>query len=399
MRSKIILVIVLCFFTATCTTLSDTEKEIVEIDILEGYQNVRDFNLSEIVSDVSYVKLENLPNAHFSLGIPIIHNKYILIKAVRENRLILFESSGKFIRNIGRQGSGPGEYLGFQDVYFHPREPKILVHDENSKKLLVYSIDGQCQEEFNYTSRYKRAFQKAFFNRDGDIQVVLRRPDQKVVDFPLVRILDSTFHEKKQFHYITNESAAKGKRSGFSNYWIDNGELFMQEFFYDTVYKHHEDGLTPIFKINIGKNHSPSFYVPNDPGVWVYNSILYIRSIGDYFLVYAHLPKFGEDRIPLVYNKQSNQLFRPQKPKTKYLSNEDLQGINNDIDGFGEVTVVDTWDGRIAEVLNVIDLQEAIQKEELEFDITHPKKREQLIELMKEMDLEDSPIVRIFTLR
>ncbi len=399
MKSKIILVIVLCFFTATCTTLSDKKREIVEIDILKGYQNVRDFKLSEIVSDVSYVKLETLPNAHFSLGIPIIHNQYILIKAVRENRLILFDSSGKFIRIIGRQGKGPGEFLGFQDVYFHPKDPKILVHDENSKKILVYSIEGKYLDEFNYSTHYKRAFQKVFFNRECDIQVVLGRPDQQVVDFPLVRILDSTFQEKKQYHYITNESIAKGNRTGFSNYWIDNGELFLQEFYYDTVYRHHEDGLSALFKINLGENHTPTFYIANNPGVWVYNSILYLRSIGDYFLLYAHLPKLGEERIPLVYNIKSNQLFRPKKPKTKFLSNEDLQGINNDIDGFGEVIIVDTWEGKIAEVLNIIDLQEAIEKEQLEFDITHPEKREQLIEMFRNMDPEDNPIVRIFTVK
>lgn len=229
--------------------------------------------------------------------------------------------------------------------------------------------------------------------------MVLGRPDQQAVNFPLVRILDGTFQEKKQYHYITNESIAKGNRTGFSNYWIDNGELFMQEFFYDTVYKNHEDGLSALFKINLGENHSPTFYIANNPGVWVYNSILYLRSIGDYFLLYAHLPKFGEERIPLVYNIKSNQIFRQKKPKTKFLFNEDLQGINNDIDGFGEVVIVDTWEGKIAQVLNIIDLQEAIENEQLEFGITHPEKREQLIELVRNMDPEDNPIVRILTVK
>lgn len=398
MKAKIILIALISFLTVTCTNISQTKEEIVEIDILDGFSNIKDFNLSEIAKDVSYIKLENHPNAQFSLGLPILHNDYILIKAFDDHRLILFDSDGSFIRNIGNYGRGPGEFMDFQDVYFHPNEPKILVNDIRSRKLLIYTLEGECLEDFNYSSLYRKPLQKAFFNKDGTITVVLRRPMEPAVDMPLLRILDDNFQESKLYHYISHDAAPEGGRSGFSNYWIDNGQFYMHEFFYDKVHTMLDDNFLTICHFVISKNNAPTYYIPRNPGVWAYNSIPYVRSVGKYFLLYIHLPNIEGRHDLLVFDSESTELFKPTTPKTINYD-EDMPGINNDIDGYGQIIVIDTWDGKIADILNVIDLQETLEQEKLEIKITHPKKREQLIDLVKEMNPEDSPIVRVFTLR
>lgn len=400
-KVRIILVIVLGFLTATCTTVTNTENEIVEIDILEGYKNVRDFKLSEIVSDVDYVKLESHPDAIFLLGYPMVHKEYILIKgSARDNRLILFGSAGNYICNIGRSGKGPGEFVFAQDVYFHPHEPKIMVHDNGSKKLIFYSLEGECIEEFSYSKLYKHAFVKACFNQAGDIQVVLRRPFSKVEDFPLLRILDKDFKEARVYHSISNEIDSKGRTTGFSNYWVNNGDFYMHDFFFDNIYTQKNNDFLTLFKFKISENHAPAFYVPRPPGVWGYNSVPFVRSVGNYFLIYAFLPQVNDSvYIPMVYDSDSNQIFRPESPKTSSYYDADLPGITNNIDGFGQIVVNDTWDGRICDVLDVVNLQETIDQEELKIEITHPGKRQQLIDMVKEMDPEENPIVRIFTIR
>lgn len=401
MKAKIILIALLSILTVTCKNITSTTQEIVEIDLLDGYSNVREFNLSDIVSDVSYIKLENHPKAFFSNGTPIIHKGYILIKgSPRDKRLILFDSTGKYIRNIGRSGQGPGEFVVYEDVYFHPHEPKILVHDSSSKKLLIYSVEGECLEEFNYSSLYRHPFVKAFFNQDGDIQVVLRRPFKKVEDFPLVRILDQDFKETRVYHSITNEKDSDGSVSGFSNYWINNGEFYMHDFFFDNVYTQKDNDFFTLFKFNISEKHAPAFYIPRNPGVWVYNSIPFVRSVGKYFLIYAFLPQIKLDGyIPMVYDTQTNQLFRPESPKSTSYYDADIPGINNDVDGFGQIVVSDTWDGKIPDILNAMEVRQTIDQEELNIGITHLNKRQQLIDMVKEMNPEDNSIVRIFTLR
>ncbi len=397
LQLRIVLIILIGLLLSNCLNNPKTGETNHQVDILGGYSNVKDFTLSNIATDVEYIKLENNPEAQFSLGLPILHKNYILIKGVREHRLILFGSQGNFLGIIGNYGKGPGEFLGFKDVYFHPKEPKILVHDDITKKILIYTLDGKYIKEFNYSDRYERALEKVFFNQNGNIQVVLHRPTVAEGEIPLIRILNEDFEEIKLFHYVSIDQYSKDDRTGFSNFWIDNGIFYMQEFYYDKVLSLQKDKLFTLFDLVLRENHSPSFYVPRNPGVWAYNSIPYIRSVGKYFLLYLHLPKIEGRHILQVFDSESNEIFRPNPPLTRNF-NEDLPGIDNDIDGFGQVIVTDTWNGKIVDILNIFDLREAIE-DSLHINITHPEKRSQLIDMVKEMDVEDNPIVRIFTLK
>ena len=75
----------------------------------------------------------------------------------KSNILVAFDkSTGKFIRKIGGQGQGPGEYLRISDFCVDPVSKHIFLLD-NSKacKVLKYGTDGQFIEKFSLNTKYR----------------------------------------------------------------------------------------------------------------------------------------------------------------------------------------------------------------------------------------------------
>ncbi len=387
------------FLYSCCNNNSEEATVIPEVDILHAYSNEKEFNLSQIVQDVDYVKLENHPEAHFSLGIPILADNYILIEALFEKKLLLFTDKGEFLRSIGQNGKGPQEYLDISEVSFHPDGELILIHDYSLHKLLVYSTSDKCVREFIYSDRYGDPFDKAFFNSSGDIQIVLRRPFEEINDFHMVRILDDDFNEKESLFKISNKKVGDGFTTGFSNYFISNGSLHIQEFFYDTVFIQQDEGFSPLCHIQFTSNSLPAYFIPRPPGVWGYNSLYYITGYSNYLFLYVNLPDITDDYVFMVFNLKTEELIRVKEQKFVDKKPGFLMGINNDIDGFSSVVFAGDMGNKFADVIDIIDAKDLLDQNKYLEEVKFSKKQQELIKMIKDSDIEDNPIVRIFTLQ
>ena len=104
------------------------------------------------------------------VAIPLETNKHCLLSDIREtsvidscifinsnqNNLFVFSLvSGKFIREIGRKGKGPGEFFGLRDFDID-EEGNIYILD--FQKILKYSEEGEFLEKYSFK-----------FNRDDVI--------------------------------------------------------------------------------------------------------------------------------------------------------------------------------------------------------------------------------------
>lgn len=56
------------------------------------------------------------------------------------NRLFVFGKAGKYLRSIGKQGQGPGEYLNIHDFTINEEEDEIFIIDDVSSKISVYKL-------------------------------------------------------------------------------------------------------------------------------------------------------------------------------------------------------------------------------------------------------------------
>ena len=65
------------------------------------------------------------------------NNLYVLEKG---RGLFLFNKQGKFIKMIGRQGKGPGEYIDPDDISIDRENKKIYVLDSQTQNVLVMEL-------------------------------------------------------------------------------------------------------------------------------------------------------------------------------------------------------------------------------------------------------------------
>lgn len=99
--------------------------------------------LSDILEYTGCIELENSPEAAFS-SIDLIvcqDDRYFIFDQYGSNKLLIFDDRGRFVRQIGRPGHGPGEYVRLES--FSVRNDTVFALDANGQKILVYDIDGQ----------------------------------------------------------------------------------------------------------------------------------------------------------------------------------------------------------------------------------------------------------------
>jgi hypothetical protein len=75
----------------------------------------------------------------FSFGAPVARDRRGRIFAVAQpaNRILVFDSAGRFVRRVGRQGSGPGEYWGIMRIVSGPGDSLWVVDGGNRRVTIL----------------------------------------------------------------------------------------------------------------------------------------------------------------------------------------------------------------------------------------------------------------------
>jgi hypothetical protein len=132
------------------TTLSgqvENKSEVTVINLEKSFSNLQEVPLSLFVDDITYIPLETCPQAMIGGGIVNyeITDDYIIVRQYMERKyqIMLFDrKTGKFLREIGKNGRGPGEYSFFCFVPFNPVK-KVLYAMSSSREILVYDVSGR----------------------------------------------------------------------------------------------------------------------------------------------------------------------------------------------------------------------------------------------------------------
>ena len=106
-----------------------------------------------------------------------------------------FRSTGEFVRTLGRQGEGPGEFQGAIGVAFDP-EGNAWVADGNLKRYSVFGPDGTLQRIVSMPSPMVGAFEPwvgAFDSMGRLYETSLGAPSMTEIPFTSIR-LDQAGH-------------------------------------------------------------------------------------------------------------------------------------------------------------------------------------------------------------
>lgn len=119
-------------------------NEVISCNVDEISDSV-DFLLSNMIDECELVKLETSDSSLFGRIHHIaVSENYIVIHSYDQVPVKLFDRKGKFIRNIGAIGHGPGEYNALYGIQIdEPNNRIYLTPFAGVNKLVVYDIMGK----------------------------------------------------------------------------------------------------------------------------------------------------------------------------------------------------------------------------------------------------------------
>lgn len=99
-------------------------------------------DVDRFFSEITIVPLETVDESLISdiLAVELIDS---LVFVRDDHRLLLFDTRGKFISEIGQKGRGPGEYIGLQAFFVDRHNRTVTIIDYMKRLLLTYGFDGR----------------------------------------------------------------------------------------------------------------------------------------------------------------------------------------------------------------------------------------------------------------
>jgi hypothetical protein len=240
--------------TLTSCSFNDSsdDKSVEIIKLNEALSNTKPININDISTSLEYVPLETKDECLTGTRLYVYSTENYLIAIDREKIFLFNRKDGKFIRQIGHKGNGPGEYSRTY-IVMPFNEEKNIVYAGRNKKRYGYSFDGQVKDTLSIPE---------LVSEIGDID------DNVFAAF----IPDYQGGEKRKIVLFNNEDSllktypnylSAPQSQGFfvwnPNSWFYrlNKQLHFFQLFNDTVFKVGKDFITPEYAFDMGQYSPP----------------------------------------------------------------------------------------------------------------------------------------------
>jgi hypothetical protein len=156
-------ILFIVFFASACIDKNDQQKNLKKShsDIFSGNWLLK-INANKIIDTLSFkiIRLEsNMEGMIGKIDKMIVTEDYIIIFDMEFSKAVLvFSRDGKFVRKIGKQGRGIGEYARLSDVGIDRQEKLIILYDINFRKLIFYNYNGSFIKEIKLSKYYGMKF-------------------------------------------------------------------------------------------------------------------------------------------------------------------------------------------------------------------------------------------------
>ena len=136
-----IAVIILCaIFFFGCGSPTNNNADVITVKF--DNSQPRPVEVGNYFSDIKLVPLETTMQSVFSY-IKQTELKDSLLFICDDNKLVIFNTNGEFISNIGRQGRGPGEFGAIKGFFIDPADQTVSIIDGSNGRLIKYGLDGE----------------------------------------------------------------------------------------------------------------------------------------------------------------------------------------------------------------------------------------------------------------
>lgn len=297
-----------------------------KIDFSESINEKRNVLLSEIADTLIYVQLDNEKDALIGTVINAhLTKEYIFIQHSGSSLISQFSRDGSFIRNVGSIGRGPQEYLLARHFSINEKDRKIYIHTNWSRKILVYSFDGDYLKKIEFAGLDNGIYT---WYKDN-LFVGFSEPyiGNEVSVFTVVNDVGDTIQTIPNYNLWSKKYQTRGITSFIGRnvfYWFQNS-LHMKGWYNDTVYCLTDNlHVKPKYYINLDSYQIPAQKNLRDPSqkyywIGVNESASYI------FINYGTFSLKSKEKGIMYYNKSSRILSALD-------NNSDQFGFINDLD-------------------------------------------------------------------
>ena len=371
------------------------EKPITRIIIDPDKDPETKFLLTELSSEIKYIQLETKPECMVDRILKVLIDKdklFVLSHSGPAGHLFIFSETGKFIRQIGRQGRGPGEYSSVHDFTLD-RENKKIYFIDSMGKLFVYDYSGKClktekivSEPSGITYYNKHLFMvqawPTFFLNNG-FAVTIKDLEQQKPDLKLIN------RKYIKFDKLIQDVVFD------SNFWFSGNNqncVTLIEAKFDTLYHISVDGKIEAKYLFDLKNKTPQnlyFLQEYNDAIKRYSSYSLIIETDKYiFLRIIH----SSQGFLYLFNKNTGKVLKQNTNKLK-------QNIYNDYDGGLPITPLGlAYKNVIFAVQSPLEIRERLENPNKQM-IKNPAAYKYIKDLTKDAEITDNPILVFVTLR
>ena len=369
------------------TTLnSSCKSDLIERSIIINPEKAieKDVLLSDFAKEITYIPLDN----EIAIKQPnriVITNDRIFISASPIG-ILAYDQNGNLLNNIGTRGRGPGEYL--TGIYFATDQENELMYIYSSKKILIYSFDGD----------FKRDFEINEPEYVGDIYFLngrLYHAGGPRFDYDWV-VYDTIGNiVSYKLNKIPSFVSGWGSYMGFAT---DNQGLYYWNSYNDTIFYIQDDHYQPKMFFARGEFRLPYKDYPREDYGIHFNPVSLINTHKYLFITYLM------DQLTHVsyINKEDGRLFIIDRGADMSLFNR--PGILNDLDAGPifppfyyhyenneEFLVGWIYSHRLKTHVNSDTFKSSTPK--------YPEKKKELEELAASLDENDNPVLMLVKLK
>lgn len=360
------------------------------IDLDKSIENIKAIPLSSIGKEISYIPLETNPVCLIERINKIsISDSFIFVSD--GTKLIQFTRNGNFVRQIGSNGRGPGEYTYIWDFCVNKEARLIYTLNAGSRGVLVFNFNGN--------------FIKSFLLPTQQTQIIMIDTNSLMFHVPnmIIRSDDTTYS-----WLITDEDGRilsrhinHLKRVNFPGFTVPmapalykfNRSVHFMEYGIDSLFYFNKEKIEPYATFNLGQlKMDPDPLLKSEEDEEKYSRNIWIYSvIEDLNNLYINL-NWGISISPVSY------VFNKQTSEATFLEDK---GFLNDLD-FG----ITFWPREILNDSILIDYIDAFQlkahtaSEVFKNSIPkYNKKKKELEKLANSLKETDNPVLMIVRLK
>lgn len=306
----------------------------------------------------------------------------------KTKKLKVFNSNGKYLFDIGKEGEGPGEYQGICSFYINEKENKIGIFDPLKMAVHEYNLNGDFLQTIKHNQILLTSIKKPLY---FDKHIYCFFPVSYISDmiYSLIsakdyKIIDrwSTYPVK-----VDEQMFAEIMYHPFS---LINDELHYITLFSDTIYSYIDSVKKPYLLIETGKPNIPSEYFkgklfehnPTDAFMEVWKDKKYSPGFTELFETDRYiLVNFRLNHDFYIIDKDKMEVFHVLEPEEFYLNFMKSSSVSNN---------------KLIKALNIEDIS-YYQNNIVNSKSEYPK---QIRELMSNFDTDnDNPIIIIYYMK